>query len=87
MLANGKGIAQDHEKAVYWFRKAAEKKYSVAQANLSTMYRDGKGVRSDLRLARTWWNLALEGDSDRAFKEVGFNIFQLSRLTEIDSIE
>lgn len=87
MLANGKGIAQDHEKAVYWFRKAAEKKYSVAQANLSTMYRDGKGVRSDLRLARTWWNLALEGDSDSAFKEVGFNVFQLSRLTEIDSIE
>jgi TPR repeat protein len=51
------------------------------------MYRDGKGVRSDLRLARTWWNLALEGDSDSAFTEVGFNIFQLSRLTEIDSIE
>lgn len=87
MLANGKGIAQNHEKAVYWFRKAAEKKYSVAQANLSTMYRDGKGVRSDLRLARTWWNLALESDSGSAFTEVGFKIFQLSRLTEIDSIE
>ena len=87
MFANGKGIAQDQERAVYWFRKAAEKKYSVAQANLSTMYRDGKGVRSDLRLARTWWNLALESDSDSAFREVGFKIFQLSRLTEIDSIE
>jgi TPR repeat protein len=58
---------------------AAEKKYSVAQANLSTMYRDGKGVTQDLRLAEAWWNLALESDTEKKFKDADIQLFQLRR--------
>jgi hypothetical protein len=43
------------------------------------MYRDGKGVSQDNGLARTWWNLALESDSDNKLKNQKFNEFQMLR--------
>ena len=67
------------EKAIQWFRVASERNYCVAQANLSTMYRDGKGVRQDFDLAKTWWNLALEADRTKKLKGQRFYHFKMHR--------
>jgi len=34
MYANGLGIPQDYNKAVYWYKKAAEQGDAAAKANL-----------------------------------------------------
>jgi uncharacterized protein len=55
MYEKGQGMAQDYNEAVKWFRLAAEQGYAGGQANLGTMYGEGKGVplhnaEIDLRL-------------------------------------
>ena len=42
MYAIGRGIEQDDEAAVYWFRKAAEQGDASAQENLKTLNVDWK---------------------------------------------
>ena len=38
MYANGRGVEQDDEQAVFWYRKAAEQGHASAQFNLGWMY-------------------------------------------------
>ena len=47
MYANGRGVAQDDEQAVFWYRKAAEQGNAIAQFNLGKMYENGHGVEQD----------------------------------------
>jgi len=46
---NGKGVAQDHEAALRWFRKAAAQGHAAAQQKVGTCYEHGEGVDMDLR--------------------------------------
>lgn len=51
------GVEIDGEKAVYWFKKAAEQSYVVATIQLSSIYRNGAeqaGIKKDAKKAEFW---------------------------------
>src|SRR5712664_2754399 len=54
------GVPQDYAKAVYWFRKAAEQGYDVAQYHLEICYYKGDGVAKDAAAAVKWYRMAAE---------------------------
>ena len=47
MYAKGLYVKQDFTKAVYWFKKAANKDFPIALFNLSICYAKGEGVEKD----------------------------------------
>lgn len=51
MYQDGIGIAQDYEKAVYWYLKSADLGNPVATNNLADKYEHGLGVPQDLDMA------------------------------------
>ncbi len=62
---NGDSMHQDHAKAAYWFRRAAERGEAPAQARLGLIYEKGLGVPQNNILAHMWSNLAvLQGNED-----------------------
>ena len=48
MYRKGRGVEQDYEEAVKWYRQAAEQGHAIAQTNLGWMYRKGRGVEQDV---------------------------------------
>jgi len=65
MYESGKGVREDHEEAVRWYRVAAEQGYPQAQSNLGRMYALGQGIAQDYIQAYMWYTLAafqLTGD-------------------------
>jgi TPR repeat protein len=54
----GKGVQQDDERAVEWFRKSADQKYAQAQNSLGVMYALGRGVQQDKEEAVRWYKKA-----------------------------
>lgn len=61
MFANGRGLPQSYDAAVYWYRLSAEQGDSTAQHLLGLMYDKGQGVPLDAVLAYKWLNLAAAG--------------------------
>jgi TonB family protein len=60
MYANGQGVTQNDETAVFWYLHAAENGNSNAQINLGDMYAAGKGVPEDAAIAAYWhWRAAV----------------------------
>ena len=59
---NGQGVAQDHEEAVNWYRKAANQGVALAQDNLGLMYAKGLGVAKNYVIAYALFNTAAETD-------------------------
>jgi hypothetical protein len=55
---DGKGVAQDDEQAVQWFRKSAEQGNAQAQNSLGVMYAQGRGVQGDREEAIRWYRKA-----------------------------
>ena len=68
LYANGEGVAQDYEKAVYWYKKAAAQGYVSAQYNLGLMYAYGKGVAQDYVSALKWFILAAVCGDQKSIK-------------------
>jgi uncharacterized protein len=63
----GKYLAQNDEKAVAHFKRAARKKYGPAMFNLASSYETGRGVRKDLaRAFNLYVQAAREGDLEAA---------------------
>jgi tetratricopeptide (TPR) repeat protein len=58
MYANGYGVTQDDEQAVFWYRKAAEQGHVFAQSNLGYMYANGRGVAQNNEQAVFWYRKA-----------------------------
>ena len=56
----GKGVEQDFEKAVKWYRRAAEFGDVNAQDNLGWCYEKGVGVEQDWEEAIVWYRKAAE---------------------------
>ena len=56
----GKGVSQDSEEAVKWWRRAAEQGHAQAQYNLGVSYHEGKGVVQDDAEAAKWFHRAAE---------------------------
>jgi TPR repeat protein len=60
MYGNGRGVPQDDQAAVKWYRLAAEQGDSDAQYNLALKYGKGEGVPQDYKAAVKWYRLAAE---------------------------
>lgn len=56
----GTGIEENAEKAVQYYREAAEQGLAAAQHNLASMYRFGKGVPKDESEAANWYRKSAE---------------------------
>ena len=56
----GKGVPQDYDEAVKWFRKATEQNVPKAQSNLGVCYANGQGVAKDAVEAAKWYRKAAE---------------------------
>ena len=66
-----KQTAENSEKAVEWFRKAAENNHVKAQFILATCYDTGEGVVKDLTEAIKWYKKAAEQGSPEAQYNLG----------------
>ncbi len=65
MYENAKGVPQDVNEALKWYRLAAEQGYAGAQNNLGLIYALGRGAPRDPVRAYMWFSLAassLSGD-------------------------
>lgn len=63
MYRTGKGVEQNKEQAVAWYRKAAKQGNAKAMFNLGTAYFNGDGVGIDDITAYAWFTLAHENGS------------------------
>ena len=58
MYAEGKGVPQDYQEAVKWYRLAAAQGYAPAQSSLGLAYEKGQGVPQDYQEAVKWYRIA-----------------------------
>lgn len=54
----GLGVERDAEKAMAWYRKAADQAHAGAQYAIGALYENGDGVRQDFTKAAQWYELA-----------------------------
>ena len=71
--ANGRGVAQDYQQSVAWFRKAAEQGNAQAQFLLGASYAEGQGVAQDARQSVAWLRKAAEQGNAQAQTGLGFS--------------
>jgi len=71
MYALGRGVTQNHRKAVRWFRKAAEEENTKGMTKLGSMYADGLGVPQNHRKAVRWYRKAAEKGNTEAMVKLG----------------
>ena len=65
---HGNGVEKDYEKAIKWYRKAADQGHAKAQYYLGVMYDNGEGVEEDDEQAAYWYRKAAEqGDDDAQY--------------------
>ena len=57
------GVDKDENKALYWYRKLAEKGSPWGQHALGECYKEGKGVSQDFALAAQWYRKAADQDN------------------------
>lgn len=67
----GKGISQDYQKALYYYKKAADLGNSSACNNLGCMYDSGKGVARDYSLAVRYFQKGADLGNATACNNVG----------------
>ena len=49
------GCEEDIDKALYWFKKAAQNNNSEAQYNIGMIYLNGEGVKRNHNVAKKWF--------------------------------
>lgn len=68
-FAEGLGKPMDPERAVVWYRRAADRGHVLAQHNLGNAYFSGTGVPQSDEQAVYWWTLAADaGDAIPQFR-------------------
>lgn len=67
----GDGVAQDFEKAAYWYQKAAKQDVKKAQHILGTLLEEGKGVEQNLRQAFYWYQQSAKNGYYLGYAELG----------------
>lgn len=78
----GKGVKQDFDEAVKWYRAAAEQGFSEAQYTLGFMYADGVGLEQDDSVAVEWWLKASENGHPMAQCNLGGSYFDAIGVPE-----
>jgi TPR repeat protein len=65
------GIEQHFEKAVYWYKRAADQGNAIAQNNLGECYEKGRGLPRDIQQAAYWYKKAVEQNESYAQFNLG----------------
>src|SRR4029077_17278294 len=72
---DGKGVAQDDERAVQWFRKSAEQGNAQAQNSMGVMYAQGRGVQGDREEAIRWYRQAAKQGQLEAIYNIAISYY------------
>lgn len=67
----GKGVEQDYQKALYYYKKAADLGNSNACNNLGFMYKYGNGTKKDCYTARDYYQKGADLDNAMACNNLG----------------
>ena len=78
----GRGVEQNNERAVHWFRLAADQGHAEAQYSLGIMYIHGDGVTQDFSRAAHWLTLAGEQGHAEAQYSLGIMYIQGHGVTQ-----
>jgi hypothetical protein len=65
-LYGGSCLSPDESSAFQWFSRAAKEGYRDAQFYLGCLYERGNAVSRDVKAAKTWLTMAMEGGSAEA---------------------
>ena len=71
MYVTGKGVTQDYQEAMKWYRLSAEQGNAVSQAKLGWMYTKGEGANQDYQKAVKWYRLSAEQGNAIAQYNIG----------------
>lgn len=72
MYGSGKGVDQDYDEAMRWFRKAAEQGSTAAMDNIGVLYELGYGVEQDKAEALRWYRMSAEHGGTDGMNSVGY---------------
>lgn len=70
LYAEGCAVDRGDDRAMNWFRKAAETENGLGQVNLGIGQFEGRGVAHDLVAAHMWFTLSDAGATERRREEV-----------------
>jgi len=73
--SNGRGVERDQEKALQYFREAAELGHAHAQFCLGLSYANGEGIDKDLIQAANWFRKAAEQGNEGAQWELALLLY------------
>ena len=76
LYRDGDGVAEDADKAVYWYEKAAEQGHAEAQWALGFMYDDGSDVKQDYTKANYWYEKAADRGNSSAQNHLGMRYYE-----------
>ena len=71
LYENGRGVPQNINEAVKWYRKSEKKKYTKALNNLAYLYQNGNGVEKDIRKAEELLKMSAKQGDDVACLNLG----------------
>ncbi len=83
LYRSGVGVPRDPQKALHWYRRAAEQGHDAAQYELGVMYESGLGAAPNLALAVVWIRQAAAQGLARAQNHLG-RIYELGRGVQAD---
>lgn len=66
MYAQGQGVPQSHEKALYWYRRSAEAGDAISMAEVARAYDEGLGIAPDPEQAMIWYRRSAEKENPDA---------------------
>lgn len=64
LYRNGKGVPQDYQQTLKWYRIGAKQGNGMAQTGLGYLYYKGLGVPQDNVQAYAWFDIAVQGGHD-----------------------
>lgn len=76
MYAQGQGVPQSHEQAIYWYRKSAEAGDAISMAEVARAYSEGLGVAPDPKQARAWYRKSAESGNPDAQWILGKQLYK-----------
>lgn len=71
-FAGTNGVPQDYTQALYWYQKAAERRYLAALTNIGYMCCNGLGVVKDSAIGVQWYLYAAKYGSAEAMRNLGY---------------
>ena len=76
LYAKGVGVAEDQQKAFYWYKVAAERGHHLAKTEVANRYYEGKGAAKDFVQAFGWYLKASDEWNPYAKRRVGLCYYQ-----------